>query len=303
LPGLFSYKKKFEWIGIHMSAYASAALGILQGLTEFLPVSSSGHLVLGENLLKVKFDDISFEVFLHFGTFLSVVIVFRRTIWGMIRAIGNKVEAIYAAREYPDPSGNNRTKSLEYDQTYSNENWNLFWLILLGSVPAGILGILFKEYVEKSFSSPFFVSIMLLITGSVLFLTKFFKRAEGKIRFPDAFLIGIAQAIAMIPGISRSGLTISTGIFRGIKREQAAEFSFLLSLPAVLGASALKLKDVLNKGNPSFDSWFYLIGMIFAFLSGYLAIKFLLNVIKKGKFEFFAYYCFFIGFLSLVSLK
>jgi undecaprenyl-diphosphatase len=275
-----------------MNAYASAALGILQGLTEFLPISSSGHLVLGESLLKVKFDDISFEVFLHFGTFLSVVIIFRRTIWGMIKAVGEKAGAVYGGRS--------RINSLEYDQTYSNENWNLFCLILLGSVPAGILGILFKEVVEKTFSSPFFVSIMLLFTGSFLFLTKFFKKAEGKIKFFDALLIGIAQAIAMLPGISRSGLTISTGIFRGIKREKAAEFSFLLSLPAILGATALKLKDVLNEGNPSFNLWFYLIGMVCAFLFGCLAIKFLLNVIRKGKFEFFGYYCFLIGFLFLI---
>ncbi|KPK77881.1 MAG: hypothetical protein AMJ89_01605 [candidate division Zixibacteria bacterium SM23_73] len=278
-----------------MNAYASVALGILQGLTEFLPISSSGHLVLGENLLKVKFDDISFEVFLHFGTFLSVVIVFRRTIWGMINAVGEKAGAIHGGRS--------RTNPLEHDQTYSNENWNLFCLILLGSVPAGILGILFKEVVEKSFSSPLFVSIMLFFTGSFLFLTKFFKKAEGKIKFFDAFLIGIAQAMAMLPGISRSGLTISTGIFRGIKREKAAEFSFLLSLPAILGATALKSKDVLNQSNPSFNLWIYLIGMVCAFLFGCLAIKFLLNVIRKGKFEFFGYYCFLIGFLSLIFIK
>lgn len=278
-----------------MSWLESATLGILQGLTEFLPISSSGHLVLGENLLKVKFDDISFEVFLHFGTFLSVVIVFRKTIWGMIKAVAEKAGAIYGEHSQTNP--------LKYDQTYSNENWNLFWLILLGSVPAGILGILFKEYVERSFSSPLFVSIMLLITGSVLLSTKSFKKTKGKIKFSDAFLIGIAQAIALLPGISRSGLTISTGIFRGIQREKAAEFSFLLSLPAILGATALKLRDVLNKSNPSFNLWIYLIGMVCAFLFGCLAIKFLLNVIRKGKFEFFGYYCFLIGFLSLIFLK
>jgi undecaprenyl-diphosphatase len=283
LPGLFSCKeeKVLSWL-------ESAALGILQGLTEFLPISSSGHLVLGENLLKVKFDDISFEVFLHFGTFLSVVIVFRRTIWGMIKAVVGKAKTVFI-------SG--------YNQTDLSENWHLFLLILLGSVPAGILGILFEEYVEKSFSSPFFVSIMLLITGFVLFLTRFSKKMEGRMKSSDALLIGIAQALAMLPGISRSGFTISTGIFRGIQREKAAEFSFLLSLPAILGATLLKLKDVLNASNPSFNWWVYLIGMVCAFLFGYLAIKFLLNVIKKGKFEFFGYYCFLIGFLSLIFFK
>jgi undecaprenyl-diphosphatase len=265
----------------------SVALGILQGLTEFLPISSSGHLVLGENLLKVKLDDISFEVFLHFGTLLSVVVVFRETIGGMIQAVMEKAGVSFS----------------KYNPASTSENWNLFLLIILGSVPAGILGILFKEYVEKSFTSPLFVSIMLLITGAVLFLTKFFQKKEGQIKFSDAFLIGIAQAIAMLPGISRSGLTISTGIFRGIKSEKAAEFSFLLSLPAILGASILKLKDMLSQSHPSFDLRFYLIGAVFAFLFGCLAIKFLLNVIRKGRFEFFGYYCFLIGFLSLVFLK
>jgi undecaprenyl-diphosphatase len=289
LPGLFSCREK------NLSWLESAALGILQGLTEFLPISSSGHLVLGENLLKVKFDDISFEVFLHFGTFLSVVIVFRKTIWGMIKAVASGGRAGFGAHS--------RTNLVKYDQTYPNENLRLFWLILLGSVPAGILGILFKEYVERSFSSSLFVSVMLLITGSVLFLTKFFKKTKGKIKFFDAFLIGLAQALAMLPGISRSGLTISTGIFRGIQRERAAEFSFLLSLPAILGASALKLKDVLNENSFSSNLWLYLIGAVCAFLFGCLAIKFLLNVIRKGKFEFFGYYCFLIGFLSLIFLK
>jgi len=270
-----------------LSWLESVALGILQGSTEFLPISSSGHLVLGENLLKVKLNDISFEVFLHFGTLLSVVIVFRKTIWGMIKAVMEKAGVSFS----------------KYNPTPTSENWNLFLLIILGSIPAGILGILFKEYVEKSFSSPLFVSIMLLITGSVLFLTKFFKKAKGEIKSFDAFLIGIAQAIAILPGISRSGLTISTGIFRGIKREKAVEFSFLLSLPAVLGASVLKLKDMLSQSPLSFNLWFYLMGTVSAFLFGYLAIKFLLNVIRKGKFEFFGYYCFLIGFLSLIFLK
>ena len=251
--------------------------------------------MLGENLLKVTFDDITFEVFLHFGTCLSVVIVFRRTIWGMIKAVASKGRALCG--------GGSRAGWLPYDQSRLNEDWRLFWLILAGSVPAGILGILFKESVERSFSSPLFASIMLLITGLVLFLTRFPEEAEGRIKASDAFLIGIAQAIAMLPGISRSGLTISTGIFRGVHRERAAEFSFLLSLPAILGATALKLNDMLGKNNPVFDLWPYLTGMIFAFLFGWLAIRFLLKVIRKGRFEFFGYYCFLVGSLSLIFLR
>jgi len=259
-------------------------LGIVQGLTEFLPVSSSGHLVLGESLLKVKFDDISFEVFLHFGTFLSVVIVFRHTIWSMLKAVFLKTKSIFVSDASPSHS----------------EDWRLFWLIIVGSIPAGIAGVLFKDYLEKSFSSVVLVSVMLLVTGVVLFVTKFFKTKKENLSFGDALWVGLAQAIAILPGISRSGSTISTGIFTGVKRSKSAEFSFLLSLPAVLGASLLELKDLLKHANLSQDLRIYIIGAVTAFVVGYLAIKFLLNVIKKGKFQYFGYYCFAVGLFFLI---
>jgi undecaprenyl-diphosphatase len=266
-----------------LSLLESIILGVVQGLTEFLPISSSGHLVLSEFLLKVKFDDISFEVFLHFGTFLSVVIVFRRTIKSMLIAVWLKIKSIFAGE----------------DTSTADEGWRLFWLILVGSIPAGIIGIFFKDYVEICFSSVTLVSLMLLITGAVLFLTQFFVAARRKVTFSDAFVVGLAQALAMLPGISRSGLTISAGIFKGIERSKAAEFSFLLSLPAILGASLLKLKDVMSQAVLNQDLSIYLTGAFTAFVVGYLAIKFLLNVIKKGRFQYFAYYCFAVGLLFL----
>lgn len=270
-----------------MSLLEAVLLGIVQGLTEFLPISSSGHLVLGEFLLGVKFDDISFEVFLHFGTFLSVVIVFRRTIWSMIEAVWLKAKSIFIR-------GNASSVS---------EDWHLFWLIVVGSIPAGIAGFLFKDYLETCFSSVLFVSFMLLVTGSVLFLTRFFKASRGRMNFSDALLVGLAQAFAMLPGISRSGLTISTGIFKGVERSKSAEFSFLLSLPAILGASLLELKDVLNHADLGQSLVIYVVGTVTAFVIGYLAIKFLLNVIRKGKFQYFGYYCFAVGFFFLIFVR
>ncbi|MCK4224038.1 MAG: undecaprenyl-diphosphate phosphatase [candidate division Zixibacteria bacterium] len=267
-----------------MSLLEAVLLGIVQGLTEFLPISSSGHLVLGEFLLKVKFDDISFEIFLHFGTFLSVVIVFRHTIWSIFRAVWLKAKSIFVSE----------------DASSESEDWLLFWLIIAGSIPAGVAGLLFKNYIERSFSSVPFVSVMLLITGTVLFLTQFFKATRGKLNFGDAFLVGLAQALAMLPGISRSGLTISTGVFKGVERSKAAEFSFLLSLPAILGASLLELKEVLSHANSGLDLKIYLTGAVTAFVVGYLAIKFLLSVIKKGKFQYFGYYCFAVGLFFLI---
>jgi len=264
-----------------MSLLQAIILGVVQGLTEFLPVSSSGHLVLGESLLKIKLTDISFEVFLHFGTLLAVVVYFRRTIQAMMKAVWLKV----------------KTPRVRND---ADQDWRLFWLIIIGSVPAGLLGVLFKDIIEKSFSSVIFVSFMLLFTGLVLFLTRFFHAAKEKLNFGDALIVGFAQAIAILPGISRSGLTISTGIFRKVEPGKAAEFSFLLSLPAVLGASLLKLKDVLGHSDTSLDLKTYMIGALVAFGVGYLAIKFLLKIIQKGKFEYFGYYCFSVGLLFLI---
>ena len=266
-----------------MNLLEAVILGVVQGLTEFLPISSSGHLVLSEFLLKVKFDDISFEVFLHFGTFLSVIIVFRRTIKSMLEAVWLKAKSIFTGE----------------DVSYVEEGWRLFWLIFVGSIPAGIIGIFFEDYVEFCFSSVTLVALMLLFTGTVLFLTQFFVAARRKVTFSDAFVVGMAQALAILPGISRSGLTISAGIFKGVESSKAAEFSFLLSLPAILGASLIKLKDVLNQDTLSQDLSIYLTGAFTAFVVGYLAIKLLLSVIKKGKFQYFAYYCFAVGFLFL----
>ena len=264
-----------------MNLLQAIILGVVQGLTEFLPVSSSGHLVLGESLLKIKLTDISFEVFLHFGTLLAVTVYFRHKIWAMLKAVWLKVKT---------PRVRNDT----------DQDWRLFWLIIIGSIPAGLLGVWFKDTIEKSFSSVIFVSIMLLFTGLVLFLTRFFHAAKEKLSFMDALIVGFAQAIAILPGVSRSGLTISTGIFRRVEPGKAAEFSFLLSLPAVLGASVLKLKDVLSHSDANLDLMTYMIGAITAFVVGYLAIRFLLQIIKKGKFQYFGYYCFLVGFLFLI---
>jgi undecaprenyl-diphosphatase len=267
-----------------LSPFEAVILGVLQGITEFLPISSSGNLVLGEFLLQVRFDDISFEVFVHLGTFLSVVIVFRRTIYFIFQAIWSKAKFVSSARNAP----------------MNDPYWRLFWLIAVGSIPAGMAGVLFRSYIEPCFSSVGFVSLMLLLTGLTLLTTRFFKGKREKITFNDALVVGVAQALAMFPGISRSGLTISTGIFKGLERSQAAEFSFLLSLPAILGASLLQLGEVLGSSQSGHEYLSYFLGMTSAFGVGYLAIKFLLNVIKKGKFQYFAYYCFVLGFSFLI---
>jgi undecaprenyl-diphosphatase len=268
-----------------LSLIQAVILGVVQGLTEFLPISSSGHLVLGESLLKVKFADIGFDVFLHVGTLLAVIIYFRQPIWKMLRAVWFKFKSKLVKKG---------------DTEYLEEDWQLFWLIILGSIPAGLIGVGFKDFFEKAFSSVRIVSVMLLFTGTILFLTRFFKGVREKLRWADALWVGLAQAIAILPGVSRSGLTISAGIFRKVEPAKAAEFSFLLSLPAVLGANVLELKDVLSRSNKSGGVTVYLAGAIAALIVGYIAIKFLLGVIKKGKFQYFGYYCFAVGLFFLI---
>jgi len=273
-----------------MNLFETLILGVVQGLTEFLPVSSSAHLVIMENILKIKSKSISFEVFLHFGTFMAVVIIYRKEIWGMIKSL----KYIWVKEE--------NQVSLKESAFDEKSYLQLLGLIVVGSIPAGFLGLLFKDTIEKSFSSTSFVSAMLILTGIFLWLTRLSKVTEQKIKFADAMIIGLAQAFALLPGISRSGFTIGTGLFRRIDKTKAADFSFLLSLPAIFGATLLKLKDCLVEKPSSHLILLYLLGSLFAFIFGYLAIKFLLSVLRKGKFEYFGYYCVLAGILSLISL-
>jgi undecaprenyl-diphosphatase len=263
-----------------MSIFQIILLGIVQGITEFLPISSSGHLVIFEKLLKIGLHDISLEVFLHFGTILAVIYYFRKDLLKMLNSIGERF------------SGSKENQ----------ESWEFIWLIIIGTIPAVILGLLFKENIEKSFTSVKLVGITLTITGIFLWLSRFSKQTKAKISWLNAVIIGFSQALAMLPGISRSGATITAGLFLGIEKEKSAKFSFLLSLPAVLGASLLKLKDSLSQGICINTIFIYLVGMVTAFIFGYFSIAALLKILKKGKFEYFGYYCLLVGVLVFIFL-
>ena len=263
-------------------------LGIVQGLTEFLPISSSGHLVILEHLLKVKMPGVSFEVCLHLGTLFSIVVVYRKELCRMIKAAELKISSLFSGK---------------FDSTYQ-EDWKLFYLIILGSVPAGILGISLNHQIKSFFSSVELVAIMLGITGVILWLSGLAKSKKEKINLLDAVIVGLAQAIALLPGISRSGLTITAGMLRGTDRTKSAEFSFLLSLPAILAASVFEFFNLGVGERLSFEQIiFYVVGGVIAFLFGYLAIRLLLKVIQKGKFKNFAFYCFGVAILVLLFIK
>lgn len=271
-----------------MSFLDALLLGILQGLTEFLPISSSGHLVLAKELLNVNdTTNIQFEVFVHFGTFVSVVIIF----WKDIKLIFN---ALFEAIKNP----------FKINVLYKgNENFRMIVFIFIGTIPAGLVGVVYDKQIGVLFNDAKFASVMLLITGSILYLTRFANPSEDKkVGLLSSIFIGISQALAILPGISRSGMTISTGIFLGVSRENAAKFSFLLSLPVILGATILKSVEVISSDASSIQYMIYLIGTISAGVSGYIAIKIVLNVLKKKKFSWFSVYCFIVGILGILFI-
>lgn len=269
-----------------MSTFEAILLGLVQGLTEFLPVSSSGHLVLAKTLLGVSGGGITFEVMVHFGTFSAIVTVFRREIWALVVSVSEGIGVLVQRRGI--------MRRLEADAHLKLALW-----IGIGSVPAACFGLLFEEYVEQAFVRPMLVSFALLITGGMIWSTRYVKETSGDVGCTDAILIGIAQAFAIIPGISRSGSTIATGLWRKVDRAKAVEFSFLLALPAIFGATVLKLKEVFEVSASGVEGWGLVVGTTTAYGAGYAALRVLLDIVRKGKLDRFAYYCWAVGLVGL----
>lgn len=248
-------------------------LGIVQGLTEFLPVSSSGHLVLAAELLQFHEEGVAFEVFVHLGTLFSVLLVFRRDIFKMITAPYHVW-----------------LKGRRDEELVRHSRWDIY--IIIGTVPAAVIGLFFKSEIEAIFSNVLLVIIMLFVTGTLMILSRFIASMTGDVSGPKSFIIGCAQALAILPGISRSGFTIVTGMALGVDRSEAARFSFILSIPAILGATVLKVKDLLESQLPASEILYLVLGALVAFVSGYLAIIWLLDIVRKGRLEWFGYYCY-----------
>ncbi len=269
-----------------MSFLDALILGLIQGLTEFLPVSSSGHLVLGQEVLGVLADDnITFEVFVHFGTLFSILAIFWRDVWQIFSSL---FQAVRRPGSIP--------VLLKED-----EHFKLAVLILIGSIPAAVIGLSFKPYVERAFSDVNLVGVMLMITGLVLFLTRLSRPKPDKmVGWGTAIFIGFAQAFAIMPGISRAGMTISAGLFSGVAREQAARYSFLLALPAIFGATLLETFEITGQPIESHFVIALVIGTVAAFVAGYVAIKTIFVVLKKDKFSYFSFYCLAVGLIVIL---
>jgi len=252
-------------------------LGIIQGITEFLPVSSSGHLeiakaILGEN--KVGEESLLMTVVLHFATALSTIIIFRKDILEILKGL------------------------------FQFKNNDSFWFslkIVFSMIPAALVGVFFNDEIEALFGGALtLVGSMLLVTGLLLFLADKAKASAKKVGVKHAILIGISQAIAILPGISRSGATISTAVLLGIDKEKAARFSFLMVVPLIFGKIA---KDILSADIQYETTTFIplLVGFVFAFLTGMFACKWMIRLVKSSQLKYFAYYCFAIGGIVIAT--
>jgi undecaprenyl-diphosphatase len=257
-----------------MSYLDALILGIIQGLAEFLPVSSSGHLVLAEELLHVKVPGVTFEVLVHIATLASVLIYFRSQVFTLVKSL--------------------------FVRKMKRERM-MVWYLLIGTIPAGLVGVLLKDFFERTFSDPVQTSIDLILTGFILLTLKYIRQGSHHVKLGSVTAMGIGQALAILPGISRSGTTIVSGIATGTKPSDAAEFAFLLSIPAIAGAAVLKSRNMVALEPDLVGPYLFSAAVSFAF--GLLAVYAVMKSVKRGKLHYFGYYCFAAGLLGLYLFR
>ena len=259
-----------------MSFWEALILGIIQGLTEFLPVSSSGHLELGKAIFgdnSLPEESLLFTVVVHAATALSTVVIFRKDILQILKGLF---------------------------QFKRNEESEFSVKVIISMVPAAVIGLLFDEQIEALFSrNILLVGCMLIVTGLLLFLADRAKNTNKDVTFLNSFIIGISQAIAILPGISRSGATISTSVLLGIDRDKAARFSFLMVVPLILGKIA---KDIMDGALTAdfVNSMPLVVGFTGAFVAGLIACQWMISLVRNAQLRYFSYYCFVVGFVAIV---
>ena len=271
-----------------MSVLFAAFLGLVQGIAEFLPISSSGHLAIFQTFFhmeNVEESQMLFDVLLHLGTLVSVCIVYRRDIVDVLKELWSILLGL---------CGKKTEKRIPVRR--------LILLVIISTLPL-VLAVLADDYIEALYSSTLFIGIALLCTGTMLFLSDKLasgRKTEKNATWVDAILVGIMQAVAVLPGISRSGSTITAGLVRGFDREFAVRYSFLLSIPAIVGANILKIGEAVKGGVGEGLFLPYAVGAIVAAVSGYFAIKLVKLLMDKGKFGRFSYYCWAVGLLTII---
>lgn len=265
-----------------MTLWQAVILGIIQGASEFLPISSSGHLVIFQKLLGVQASDIYLEVALHFGTLIAVVVYFRKDLVAVVKGV---LKHLFGR-----------------DKSAHAEHFRLFLCLVIGSLPVGIGGLLLKDFFESTFESTAITGVMLLITAVILLSSGLVRVGERKVNMWRSLVIGIAQLAAVMPGISRSGSTIAAALFLGVEPIRAARFSFLLSVPAVAAAFALKMRDLLAAPIEMSTIETYGLGALVAFAVGLMAIHYLLKLIAANRFFLFGFWCLLAGAATLLFI-
>jgi undecaprenyl-diphosphatase len=249
-------------------------LAIIQGITEWLPISSSGHLALAQQYFGLNVP-VLFDIILHLGTLFVVLIVFWKDVKKILRAVAQL--------------------------NFKSEEDKLALYIIVGSIPTAIIGFLFEDTFKSFFSNLLAIGLALIINGSILYLSKLPKNKNRLLNYLDSLLIGTAQGIALIPGISRSGATISTGLLRRVKREKVFQYSFLIFIPAVIGATLAEgIKEWHNLAATNIDFASIVLGLIVTMVVGYIFLKLLRKIIVKERFHVFAYYCWALGLLIIL---
>jgi len=271
-----------------MNIFKAIILGIVQGLTEFLPVSSSGHLAVVQHLLKVPEDRILFlTILLHFGTLLSIFFIYSKDIYMITIEFFKMLFELISGKGFKA----------------NNEYRRLGIMIIVATIPTGIMGIFLNDLFASFYSSTLIIGIALLITGTLLWFAEKYnsgKRNINHMRWYDAAIVGIFQGLAITPGISRSGSTIVGSLFLGFNKELATKFSFLISIPTILGATILEVKAIFEVGLGDFTFGILIAGILSAFLAGILAIRTLINFIKKEKLYYFSFYTWSVGGIVII---
>lgn len=276
-----------------MNVFQAILMGIVQGIAEFLPVSSSGHLAIFQNLLNIETDTgLLFDVLLHLGTLLAIFVVFWKDIWRLIVEFFGIIADFF--RRFSDP-----------DVIVLSSGYRKFvLLIIVSTIPTAILGYVGRSFVEYASSTLLIPGIGLLITSFLLFICDRIgdgRKGIKKITYLNAFEIGMVQGVATMPGISRSGATIAACLMLGVKKETAVKYSFIMSIPAVLGAVVLEMKDAFGTKIPAGTLVSYIIGMVVAAIVGYFAIRFMIGVVRRKKYIYFSIYCLVVGIIAIIG--
>jgi undecaprenyl-diphosphatase len=277
-----------------MEWFEALILGFIQGLTEYLPVSSSGHLLIGKEILGVDVDGggTTFEVLVHVATVLSTIVILWKEVTWIFKGLFKKPIRASVAQE--------KTNNL-FGWHFNMEQRYVF-MIIISMIPIGIVGVFFKDYVDTLFEGDLLVvGICLLATALLLTFSQYFSpKKPHDIKCKDAFIIGLSQAVAVLPGLSRSGTTIATGLLLGNSREQLAQFSFLMVIPPILGEALLDAKDIFVGGMETISVTAMIVGFLAAFVSGCIACKAMIALVKRCKLVYFAIYCALVGILAIV---